>query len=109
MPPLRTGPLYYSFAPSPPAQLKAAAMAISTAHYTSQIIADLTDRTIYEAWVLEAVYNLTDVPIAVSDNDNLIYQANGGQPTAHLYATAHIVIGDWKPKFLEVGTPLVFV
>lgn len=84
-------------------------MAITTAHYTSQIITDLTDRTIYEAWVLEAVYNLTDFPIAVSDNDNWIYPANGGQPTAHHYATAHLVIGDWKPQFLEVGTPLVFV
>lgn len=84
-------------------------MPITTAHYTPGVVTDLTDRTVYEAWLLEAAYDLASRPIAVSDNDTWLYPANGGPPSAHYYATCHTIIGNWKPKFLEAGAPLVFV
>jgi hypothetical protein len=84
-------------------------MPITPAHYSAAITTDLTDRTAYEAWLLESVYDLASQPIAVSDNDDLIYPANGGDPQAHHCGTGNAIIGDWKQKFLEAGTPLVFV
>jgi len=83
-------------------------MAIPQSHYTAVVINDLLESTEYEAWLLEAVYDVAGHPIAVTDNDNWIYPANGAAPTPHNFATGKIIVGDWKPKFLEVGLPLVF-
>jgi hypothetical protein len=39
----------------------------------------------------------------------LIYPPDGGSPKSIVYGSAHLILGDWRPKFLEVGTPLVLV
>ena len=77
--------------------------------YTSSTLSDLADRTEYEAWLLEAVYDIANQPLAVSPGDGLIYPPDGSTTNLYIYASSYTIIGDWRPKFLEVGTPLVLV
>lgn len=77
--------------------------------YTSSTLIDLAERTENEAWLLEAVYDIANQPLAVSPGDGLIYPPDGSTPELHIYASACTIIGDWRRKFLEVGTPLVLV
>ena len=77
--------------------------------YTPEAIADLTERTEYETWLLEAVYDLAQQPIATNLGDGLIYPPDGGEAKVHGYAAGCIIIRDWRPKFLEVSAPLVLV
>ena len=55
------------------------------------------------------MYDIANQPLAVSPGDGLIYPPDGSTPNLHIYAAACTIIGDWRPKFLEVGTPLVLV
>ncbi len=84
-------------------------MTIPTAKFGPIALDDLRERTEYEAWLLEAVYDITDQPIAVEDPGDLIYAASGGPPTQAIHAVLHSNLGDWRPGFLEVGAPLIFV
>jgi len=84
-------------------------MAIPKAPFGPTAIADLRGRTEYEAWLLEAVYEMTDQPIAVADLDELVYPPSGAPPTQANYGVFKATIGDWRPGFLEAGAPLVFV
>jgi len=72
-------------------------------------IADLSLRTDYEAWLLEAVYEMVEQSLAAKKSDDFIYPPNGGPPVSTMYLSAHGVIGDWRGGFLKVGAPLVFV
>src|SRR3989442_3521393 len=85
------------------------AITTSTALYGSTALGDLRVRTEYEAWLLEAVYEIANQRLAVEDVDELVYPANGGPPTQTMYDVASIKVGDWRPGFLEAGAPLVFV
>jgi hypothetical protein len=76
---------------------------------TQTALSDLRVRTEYEAWFLEAVYEMVDQRLAVKDMDELIYPPAGGPPTQTMYAVGNINIGDWRPGFLAAGAPLVFV
>jgi hypothetical protein len=84
-------------------------MTSPTPPFGSRALADLRARTEYEAWLLEAVYDITDQRIAVENVDELIYPPSGGPPAQTIYGFANIIIGDWRPGFLEAGAPLVFV
>lgn len=84
-------------------------MSTEPVNYTPEAIPDLTSRTEYEAWLLEAVYDLAKQPIAVSLGDGLIYPLDGSDPRVHHYLEGKSTVGDWGPMFLEVGSPLVFV
>ena len=84
-------------------------MNIPTASFGPTELADLGDRTDYEAWLLEAVYEITDQRIAVENVDELIYPPSGQPPTQTIYGVGNITIGDWRPGFLEAGAPLVLV
>ena len=70
---------------------------------------NLRDRIEYEAWLLEAVYEIANKRLAIEHVDELIYPPDGGPPTQFIYASGNIKSGDWQPGFLEVGAPLVFV
>jgi hypothetical protein len=70
-------------------------------------IAALQDRTEYEAWLLEAVYDIIDRRIAVEGVDELIYPPSGAQPKQTIYLMGAVVIGGWQPGFLRAGAPLV--
>jgi hypothetical protein len=84
-------------------------MTIPSATFGPAAIADLVARTEYEAWLLEAVYEISDQRIAVENVSELIFPPSGGPPTQIVYAAGHIRIGDWRPDFLEAGAPLVLV
>jgi hypothetical protein len=77
--------------------------------YNAKSLDELKSRKEYEAWFLEAVYEIVDQPFAVEGGDGLIYPPAGGHPTYTLYGVANIIIGDWRPGFLKAGAPLVFV
>lgn len=84
-------------------------MSTSPVQYTASAITDLTDRTEYEVWLLEAVYDIANQRLAVEGIDELIYPPDGSPPTQTISGVGAINVGDWRPKFLEVGTPLVLV
>jgi hypothetical protein len=77
--------------------------------YPAATMVLLDERVEYEAWLLEAIYEITDEPVAVKDVDELVYPADGGPPVHTIYAIVHQRIGDWRPGFLDAGAPLVFV
>ena len=76
---------------------------------TPNALADLSERTEYEAWLLEAVYEIVDRRLAVRKADDFVYPPNGKPPVSTKYASSNISIGDWRNGFLKVGAPLVFV
>jgi hypothetical protein len=84
-------------------------MGSASAMYTLAAIADLTERTRYESYLLEAVYDIVDRSIATSARDNLIYPPDGREPLVNTFFTINVNTGDWRPGFLKVGAPLVFV
>jgi hypothetical protein len=63
-------------------------MSPGSVSYTSSVIVDLTDRTQNEVWLLEAIYDIAEQPIAASLGDGLIYPPDGSEPKVHGYATA---------------------
>jgi hypothetical protein len=72
-------------------------------------IEDLRTRTEYEAWLLEAAYELSDKALAGQRLDLLIYPPGGGPPTVTAFASTNVRLGDWREGFLKAGAPLVFV
>lgn len=80
----------------------------SILNYDQASLEDLRERTQYESWLLEAVYDLTEPPVIV-DWPEIVYPANGASPTIGGFARGNGILGDWRPAFLEAGAPLVFV
>ena len=85
------------------------AMSTITMQYTPSALTELGERTEYEAWLLEAVYEIVDERLAVSGLDSLIYPPAGGPPTYFAPSVGTVNSADWYPGFLGVGAPLVFV
>lgn len=77
--------------------------------FDKAIFDDLAEIIKYEMWFLETVYDLAGKPLFPSWPDQLIYTPGDNKPTMHAYVSANIVIGDWRPGFLNAGSPLVFV
>jgi hypothetical protein len=77
--------------------------------YTAMALADLSTLTEYEAWLLEAVYEIVDQRLAFREVDELVYPPSGESPNQMNYIVGNIVPGDWRPGFLKAGAPLVFV
>ncbi|MBW2740648.1 MAG: hypothetical protein JRE64_17805 [Deltaproteobacteria bacterium] len=77
--------------------------------YDQVSLEDLRARTQYESWLLEAVYDVAESPVLVDWPDQMVYPASGAIPALSVFGRANIIIGDWRPRFLEVGAPLVFV
>jgi hypothetical protein len=69
---------------------------------------DLKERTEYEVWLLEAVYDIVGDPFKHGP-DAMVYPPDGGPPKFTIYGSFKIDLGDWRPGFLQVGAPLVFV
>jgi hypothetical protein len=84
-------------------------MSTPAAMFGPAALTDLESRTEYEAWLLEAVYDITDQRIAVEDVDELVYEPSGAPPRQTIYGVGGINISDWRPGFLRAGAPLVFV
>lgn len=77
--------------------------------YDDAALEDLRTRTAYEAWLLEAVYEIVDERLAFDDLDELIYPPTGAPPTQTIHGVGSVRIGDWRRGFLNAGAPLVFV
>lgn len=69
---------------------------------------DLEQRAQYETWLLEEVYRLTDGSLFPTWPDAGLFRP-GRPPEVIAFGALNIVMGDWRPKFLEAGAPLVFV
>lgn len=63
----------------------------------------------YETWLLEAVYVLVEQELFPSWPDAVVYPVDKSKAQFFAHACANIVIGDWRPGFLNAGAPLVFV
>lgn len=70
---------------------------------------ELREGTEYEAWLLEAVYEIVDQRLPFEGLDEIVYPPNGGPAKHTNYAIGNCVFGDWRPGFLRIGAPLVFV
>lgn len=77
--------------------------------YSPDAISDLIERTQYEAWLLEAVYNITGEEWSLSFPDAVIYPIGSSKPEVINYGSMNIQLFDWRPEFLNAGAPLVFV
>jgi hypothetical protein len=64
---------------------------------------------IYELNLLETVYNVSDSGICAFAGDGLIYTKSKERPYKIGYATASLVIGDWKPGFKKNCSPMIFL
>ena len=84
-------------------------MSTVSIHYTPSALNDLRQRTEYEAWLLEAVYEIVDQHLSARSPDAFIYPPNGDPPDHVVYGAGKIKLGDWHPGFLEAAIPLVFV
>ncbi|MGR9101334.1 MAG: hypothetical protein ACU826_12285 [Gammaproteobacteria bacterium] len=77
--------------------------------YDQKSYEDLRQRIQYESWLLEAVYEISGVPILEEWPDQVIYPANGSALKRSYFMHGTCVIGDWRPQFLKAGAPLIFV
>lgn len=81
-----------------------------TKQFGSSAIQQLSERVAYEAWLLEAAYKLVEQELFPNwPDDAVVYRLGATTPQIFGFARAHIVIGDWRPGFLNAGAPLIFV
>lgn len=77
--------------------------------YDRHSLRDLAVATQYESWLLEAAFSIAEDSLFPEWPDQMIYPPAGGTPPLAVFGRANIVIGDWRPEFLRVGAPLIFV
>ena len=77
-------------------------------HFSADSLQELRDRVEYEDWLLESVYNLAEGELFPDWPDEVIYKLGAMTPQTMGYGRANMIIGDWRPGFLEAGAPLVF-
>lgn len=72
-------------------------------------LAELTERTSYEAYLLEAIYSIAANPLLTEGIDDVVFPPDGGPAAQFIHGMASISLGDWRPGFLAVGAPLIAV
>lgn len=77
--------------------------------FDSNALTKLAERTEYETWLLEAVYALVENELFPSWPDEVVYSVDKSKPQFFVHARANLILGDWRPGFLNAGAPLVFV
>lgn len=77
--------------------------------FNANALIKLGERTEYETWLLEAVYALVEQELFPSWPDGVIYPVDKSKPHFIGHMRGNIIVGDWRPGFLNVGAPLVFV
>jgi hypothetical protein len=77
--------------------------------FDASALIKLAERTEYETWLLEAVYALVEQELFPSWPDAVVYPVDQSKAQFFAYVRGNIVIGDWRPGFLNAGAPLVFV
>jgi hypothetical protein len=69
----------------------------------------LGERTEYETWLLEAVYAIVEQELFPTWPDAVVYPVDKSKAQFFVHARGNIIVGDWRPGFLNAGAPLVFV
>jgi len=69
----------------------------------------LAERIKYEAWLLEATYIIVEQDLFPSWPDAVVYPVDKSKAQFFVQARCNNIEGDWRPGFLNVGAPLVFV
>jgi hypothetical protein len=69
----------------------------------------LAERTEYETWLLEAVYAIVEQELFPIWPDAVVYPVDKSKPHFCIHGRCNVIIGDWRPGFLNAGAPLVFV
>ncbi|MEK6651908.1 MAG: hypothetical protein AABY50_03160 [Nitrospirota bacterium] len=77
--------------------------------YDQSFIDKLLERTEYELWFLEEVYDIAGKPLFPIWPDNPIYFLSEKKPLFATYCSGNITLFDWRTSFLTVGSPLIFV
>ncbi len=77
--------------------------------YGPDAIRLLAERTEYEAWFLEAVYAIVEQDLFPRSSNVIIYPVDRSRPKVFAFGRAISDSGDWRPGFLNVGAPLVFI
>ena len=77
--------------------------------FDSNSLIKLGKRTEYETWLLEAVYAIVEQELFPSWPDGVIYPVDKSKAQFIVHGRSNIIIGDWRPGFLNAGAPLVFV
>lgn len=77
--------------------------------FDANALIKLSERTEYETWLLEAVYVLIEQELFPSWPDGVVYPVDKSKAQFFVHARGNIVVGDWRPGFLNAGAPLVFV
>ena len=82
---------------------------LMTPNYNRDAIEKLLQRTEYESWFLEEVYRISEKHLNPEWPDALVYPPNGSDGVYTTYGAVNIILGDWRPGFLDAGAPLIFV
>jgi len=75
---------------------------------TASVSTDLTERTAYKSYLLEAVYKIVGNPFETQGVDDIVFSPDGQPPAQFIHGMATIELGDWRPGFLDIGAPLIF-
>lgn len=76
--------------------------------FSIESLQQLRDRVGYEDWLLESVYKLAEDELFPDWPDAVVYDLSSSAPVTTVHVRGHIVLGDWRPGFLDAGAPLVF-
>lgn len=82
---------------------------LNPAAYDRAALTRLAEKTEYEAWLLEAVYEIAEQRLFRRWPDAVVYSLTRAQPEFIVHLSGNFTIGDWRPGFLKAGAPLVFV
>lgn len=63
----------------------------------------------YEDWLLHSVYKLTEDELFPAWPDAVVYDADTKSSIVRNFGRGNVVLFDWRPGFLQVAPPLVFV
>lgn len=77
--------------------------------FNAHALSKLGERTKYEIWLLEAVYKIVEQELFPSWPDSVVYPIDKSSAQFLGYGRVNAVLFDWRPSFLNVGAPLVFV
>lgn len=70
---------------------------------------ELRELTGYEDWLLQHVYKLTEDELFPEWPDAVVYDADTKSSVARNSGRGNAVLFDWRPGFLQVAPPLIFV
>lgn len=78
-------------------------------NFDTNSLIKLRERTEYETWFLEAVYTLVEQELFPTLSDGVIYPVDISKTQFFAHMRGNIKLRDWRPGFLNAGSPLVFV